>query len=283
MSTSTLNVPPPILEREDSVIIQDLICTLCHEIPLDPVLTPCDHVFCKACIESALSYQQICPNDRSPLSRHQLQPLNGMLRRIWEKVGVKCPQSECSWTGCVSNYTNHALYSHPNLPVTSEEDQNIIICEMEAEIARLTAVVDEKDVLLEKATQTLTERTTELAQLMETFHDQLVASLHDPLKRLNKLERLHKALDTSYAYDRSRVVDLTQFICRHLEHKPREVDINRLYNCIQNIHRDYVRGWADNPEHLRMDVKMLLSVCSATAEWFSDKQRTSINSWLHGL
>jgi hypothetical protein len=91
-----------------------------------------------------------------------------------------------------------------------------------------------------------------------------------------------KPLDTNYSYDRSRVIELTQLICRDLESKPVEVDRNRIYNCIRSCYTDYERGYSDNPEHYATDLRMLLQVCSAS-NWFSPKQFGNIRQWCYEL
>ncbi len=64
--------------------------------------------------------------------------------------------------------------------------------------------------------------------------------------------RNHVEFDPDYRYDRLRVVELSQLISRFLMEKPREINANRVYNCVKNICDDVERGWVDNPEHLTL-------------------------------
>ncbi|KAG6009396.1 hypothetical protein E4U54_008571 [Claviceps lovelessii] len=43
-------------------------CAICYEIPTDPVITNCKHVFCRACISRAIEIQHKCPLCRNKLS-----------------------------------------------------------------------------------------------------------------------------------------------------------------------------------------------------------------------
>ena len=100
-------LPPPVPQCPDDVP-HDIFCGVCHEIATDPALTPCDHMFCRSCILEALSHRPECPCDRRPLEEYRLEPIKGILKRIWESVRVKCPNDGCDWVGTVSNYTAHA-------------------------------------------------------------------------------------------------------------------------------------------------------------------------------
>ena len=54
-------------------ILNDLICSICTEVILDPVQTPCEHCFCKECITTWLDEKQkFCPVDRKTLTADDL-------------------------------------------------------------------------------------------------------------------------------------------------------------------------------------------------------------------
>ena len=64
--------PPPVALYQDHVP-DDLICSICMTLTAEPLLTPCDHIFCRTCIHQALGNQSICPIDRRPCTHGQLR------------------------------------------------------------------------------------------------------------------------------------------------------------------------------------------------------------------
>jgi len=130
-------LPPPVALREDNVP-DDLICSICMTVPTEPLLTPCDHLFCRTCIRQALGNQNLCPIDRQPCSPHQLRPLDGLISRVWGGIQVKCGchESGCVWTGSIADYSAHlescSVYSNSNSALRRE-------------IARLKEQLEEKD------------------------------------------------------------------------------------------------------------------------------------------
>ncbi|CAI2368419.1 unnamed protein product [Moneuplotes crassus] len=57
----------------------DLRCPICQEIFEDPVVTPCDHVFCNECIKKMIlikKMKSMCPNCRRPLNKRELQTIS---------------------------------------------------------------------------------------------------------------------------------------------------------------------------------------------------------------
>lgn len=43
-------------------------CAVCYDVPTDPVITNCKHVFCRPCIIKAIQIQHKCPMCRNPLT-----------------------------------------------------------------------------------------------------------------------------------------------------------------------------------------------------------------------
>ena len=96
--------PPESLEK----VPEDMICSICFSLPIDPVLTPCHHMFCEGCIHEALDGTQQCPLDRNPCGQHELNSLEGFARRIWSNIQVKCGNRDgCAWTGPIGDYATH--------------------------------------------------------------------------------------------------------------------------------------------------------------------------------
>jgi len=82
--------------------------------------------------------------------------------------------------------------------------------------------------------------------------------------------------DPTYQYNRFRVVELTQLVCRNLADPPAVIDRNRVYNCVKGCMDDLRADYNDNPDNLSGDVRMLLSVCMSSW-WFSERQRANID------
>ena len=91
---------------------EDLICPICYEVPVStPVVTPCDHFFCRGCITEALKCNQCCPMDRNPVTLDEVQDVdkNGPTWKTWSETVVECKGHElgCSWSGAVQDYAHH--------------------------------------------------------------------------------------------------------------------------------------------------------------------------------
>jgi hypothetical protein len=248
-------LPPPVLLTGQGVNVQDIMtCTLCYEFPMEPVTTPCGHVFCRSCILQALSHKKECPNDRQPLQGNQLQSISGIARRIWEQVGLKCPNGGCEWTGTAGNYANHAASCSKSRYLSHHDEEHF-----------------------KRRIAALEERVSEQAEEIK-MHEQVI---RNQSKRLvaAAADAQSVQFDRSYQYDRHCVVALAQLICKYLEHSPEEIDANRIFNCVKNCYQDLLRGYSDNPVYYYVDVRMLLSVCLASSTWFTNRQIDLMNSW----
>ena len=73
------------------------ICSICGELPVDPVSIPCGHVYCRVCIKTWLEKKPTCPFCREPARPDQL---NISLDRIAEikDQRVYCPCG-CDYIG----------------------------------------------------------------------------------------------------------------------------------------------------------------------------------------
>ncbi|XP_069568742.1 E3 ubiquitin-protein ligase TRIM39-like [Brachyistius frenatus] len=65
--------------------VEDLFCTVCHDVFENPVLLPCSHSFCKDCIKSWWLTKRLheCPVCKS-VARTRFQPRNLALRNLCE-------------------------------------------------------------------------------------------------------------------------------------------------------------------------------------------------------
>jgi Zinc finger, C3HC4 type (RING finger) len=278
--------PPPLLLRETDSAQDILTCSLCHELAIDePVMTPCDHVFCRSCISQALEHKRECPNDRQELHVYQLQPLSGISRRIWEQVGVKCPNQGCAWTGTAGNYANHAgatCGQRAQLSIEKEREYNDRIVQLESQVAAYEDINFElRETIRNLRSSSQSTTSSDQTIIQELFqlgveHGERRQLVEEQRARLMAEETVQ--FDSSYKYDRERVVELAQLICKYLENMPNEIAPNRIYNCVRNCYLDFQRGYSDNPANYSTDVRMLLHICLAST-WFTTKQIGNISVW----
>lgn len=281
----------PIPRHVDDPLVKDMTCTICQELPLEPVITSCDHIFCNVCIEQSLEESPVCPNDRTPLTKEEIKSLSGMLRRVWTRIEVKCPHHGCTWSETLGNYEAHAeRCSCSSMPPISTKQEianlNDQIRELEAENSMLTATLEDID----SKCHTLEQKILALHRLGDAAEEGRVYKLQrekteaeTKIKELNK--RLKQAnrvkLDRSYSYGRHKVVELTQLICCHLLNPPREVNTNRIYNCVRWYYQSIERPKAESsdPDEYETNVHMLLWVCLASKSWFTINQNKSFERW----
>lgn len=70
---------------------EDLTCYICLQPFVTPLDIPCGHTFCGPCLNNYLRVQQLCPIDRKPLSSQLCFPSSIVLRKLLEKLPVRCP------------------------------------------------------------------------------------------------------------------------------------------------------------------------------------------------
>lgn len=89
-------------------VSDNLRCSICMDVFLDPVFAcgkPCQHVFCRLCIETALEKRARCPTCRGIMRRSNLQPHQSMSSLI-DELRVRCCHG-CGWTGRRDARTAH--------------------------------------------------------------------------------------------------------------------------------------------------------------------------------
>ncbi|RWS25570.1 E3 ubiquitin-protein ligase NRDP1-like protein [Leptotrombidium deliense] len=95
-----------------NTIDDELKCPICFRVLEDPMQGQhCDHIFCGSCIDGWLLTANICPMDRLPLIRKQLQPVSKMVTNLLSRLEVKCPNEK---NGCCLTLPLGSLKSHLN-------------------------------------------------------------------------------------------------------------------------------------------------------------------------
>lgn len=260
----------------------DLICSICMTLPFDPVITPCNHVFCKPCISQALQQNNLCPIDRRPCTSGQLKRLDGLYLRIWSGIQVKCGNHEsgCAWKGCIVDYGAHA---ENNCTVGRGHNNSALMEELES-LRQKNSDLHEAfkgvgDILVDHQREVaeLQRKISQLQQERDSLQ-QSRDSLRAKVSNNSSLPALPVLFRGNYNYKRENVVQLSQLISRYLENKPSAIDQNKIFNCVRTCFMDLEKGYQDNPAHYYVDVRMLLVTCLAST-WFTPNQRSNIENW----
>lgn len=84
-SSTADDTPPPPID------ISDFECPLCFQVYLQPVTTPCGHVFCKQCLFRAFQHSSSCPLCRFKIdpTLNQKYSVNIVLMNVIEKYFPK--------------------------------------------------------------------------------------------------------------------------------------------------------------------------------------------------
>jgi len=275
----------PVAAQHDE-ISEHWTCSICLNIPLHPKLLPCEHLFCAECLDqlsSRLGLQagsKLCPNCRSPFyatdavdSAIAIHP-GSFLFRLWGSIRVHCAEQACQWTGPVSTFQAHLDACHHGMEGRHRN-------------AEMVKKLKEENTALKKKIRSLRQS---MENLKAEHQQQRITMQHEMNEQIDsyKTELQHLrantiVLDESYQYNRYNVVRLSQLIAQHLENKPDHINANRIYNCVKACYDCFSRGYSDNPQNYYVDIRMLLTTCSASA-WFSPNQNNNIDSWLseHG-
>ena len=162
----------------------DLICTICTDVVNDPMQTPCDHLFCKECINKWLNGgQRTCPVDREQLSLDKLKRPSRMIMQLYNKLTIRCQNFE---KGCklmckfedvqhLIQHENEGCQVAQNIRVSKIQEENE---ELKRNISRLEKMMSEKD----KENQVLKNKVLESQQTQ-------AAKLRGRLEALKLLKR----------------------------------------------------------------------------------------------
>ena len=280
---TTLNIwkyirPTPIMvfPLRPEEIPKDLICSICLSVPLKPaVVTNCSHVFCEECITETLYHQEChgqdgtCPVCRCDISTHNLLPLqevSPLAYRIWSDISVKCEHYEdgCNWKGSILDYRSHkSVCKHcQDPPKQSNDEGKEIIHDLRKE-----------NEMLKTKNKILTVVNEKLEEKCRNQNWKAVTRELDRLRSMveNSIERPTINSRGGYKYDRFSVPQLSKLICQNLENMPRDINPDKIFECVMKIGFDLQQDREDEPEHFYVDCRMLMGVCLAST-WFTVKQ-----------
>ncbi|KAK3086033.1 hypothetical protein FSP39_012415 [Pinctada imbricata] len=78
------------IERFVGPVNEGLLCCICRDVLQDPLQAPCEHAFCKTCIEGWLVNEVTCPEDRQILSSSRLKPLFRYMKNDLDRLQIYC-------------------------------------------------------------------------------------------------------------------------------------------------------------------------------------------------
>ncbi|XP_042310400.1 nuclear factor 7, brain-like isoform X2 [Sceloporus undulatus] len=119
---------------------QDLTCSICLDLFVEPVLLSCEHCFCKKCVLSFWDSQErvsSCPECRAPCPDRQCTPsrlLGNLAKRAWDM------RHETN-SGILPNTTE--VSEKEEREVETEERQHKGLCEVHGESLELFCTIDE--------------------------------------------------------------------------------------------------------------------------------------------
>lgn len=102
----------------------NLVCLICHA-PFDkPVQLPCEHYFCRECLEHAWAPQstnrKTCPTCRRVVeSENDIRPVPKIIETMLDELVVKCPNSRtgCAWVDHRINVHDHVMLYCEHTPI----------------------------------------------------------------------------------------------------------------------------------------------------------------------
>mmetsp|Transcript_43598 Transcript_43598/g.79428 ORF Transcript_43598/g.79428 Transcript_43598/m.79428 type:complete len:215 (-) Transcript_43598:94-738(-) len=153
--------------REDeltnrSAVSDTLQCPVCMDFFEDPVFCggrPCQHVFCRLCVEQALEKSEQCPTCRAPMSPSDLQP-HLVVRSLLDEVMVRCEHS-CGWTGRRDARPAHAAVC-PVVRLQAAEARLRLYADVDKELADRDSKIRELEAALKQKDEEIVRMGKEL-------------------------------------------------------------------------------------------------------------------------
>ncbi|CUG91215.1 zinc finger protein, putative, partial [Bodo saltans] len=104
---SLMSAPPPLSEAEIlGTLNMDCACCICFQPPLPHqavVVVPCHHLFCRPCLDQAMTKKVECPVDRAPIDGTlvRVEAADEASLSLVQSVGVQCSARRhgCQWEG----------------------------------------------------------------------------------------------------------------------------------------------------------------------------------------
>ncbi|CAF1456944.1 unnamed protein product [Rotaria magnacalcarata] len=234
MTTIILNTNYEYMDKAS--IDKDLFCDYCNNPLIDPISTPCNHTFCRDCIESKLKQscgtcakakcknKSITMNDLIPVTeRIVLNMLDRLLvkctvcgtmniqrgsfekhaENFCSKLTVNCPAADlkCPWSG-----PNDQLQQH--ISICAIEKMRLMVADIIKNNHQLKEQVQKMSEQCYKDNSSYTKELQETNQCLNARVEQLNEALYHEKIRLKDLQTEFQQLKASILQDRTQINQL---------------------------------------------------------------------------
>ncbi|XP_071815046.1 uncharacterized protein [Apostichopus japonicus] len=194
------------VDRFESPPDPDLVCCICQCVLDKPLQSPCQHVFCKVCIETWLTNRKNCPNCRKSLRISKLKPVIPIVRNMINRLIIRCDnyshgciegvkleyydvhEKQCDYlplkcmnTGCEVTVLRKDMLAHEKechfrlvvcrkgcgFPVAADQEQN------HSCVAVLKSNMEGMEAMFNKKYKSLSESFSKLQQKVESLQTKL--------------------------------------------------------------------------------------------------------------
>lgn len=110
------------IDQFSSDVNDELVCSICTNVLMEPVQTQCDHLFCHACLHHWLRTSPSCPVDRHYLCNDMIKPAPRYIRNLINQLLIQCDYRSdgCKAEIMLEGYEQHVdnCVFNPNRVVT---------------------------------------------------------------------------------------------------------------------------------------------------------------------
>ena len=161
---------------EQDSIMDDLKCSICMDILEEPVQAPCEHTFCKTCIQNWLDQgNRSCPVDRKVLSSDSLKPPTRITQQLLDKLTIRCKNHvDGCHLQCKLEYTQQLIQHEEKWCHAVDNEKKREIHELKSKIVELQEVVSDTVSALDTCERSIAAK------------DQLIKEQEDKISKLQK-------------------------------------------------------------------------------------------------
>ncbi|EDO41995.1 predicted protein [Nematostella vectensis] len=97
------------IERFVGAVNEGLLCCICRDVLEEPLMAPCEHSYCSACVLGWLTHYNTCPEDRQSLWPSDLKPIFRYMKNDLDSLKIHCDHQS---KGCKSVVRLGSLARH---------------------------------------------------------------------------------------------------------------------------------------------------------------------------